>query len=161
MDVFVGGRAPAPLRATISLRPPADGQPAENARWTLRASSEGLDPAVFTGQSGGTLMRFSARGDGVGGSANLRGEWQQGDNRVVVQPSQLQLREQTLHAQPLVIDALDGRITSTAAALSSRRWRSSSSRRMRVACGGAMRKAPRRSPVAAISAWPGPARPGR
>ena len=111
MDVFVGGRAPAPLRATISLRPPADGQPAENARWTLRASSEGLDPAVFTGQSGGTLMRFSARGDGVGGSANLRGEWQQGDNRVVVQPSQLQLREQTLHAQPLVIDALDGRIT--------------------------------------------------
>ena len=111
MDVFVGGRAPAPLRATLTLRPPGDGASEDNARWTLRATSEGLDPAVFSGEGGGELMRFSANGDGVGGNANLRGEWQQGDNRIVLQPSRLRLEEQTLHAQPLVVDALGGRIT--------------------------------------------------
>lgn len=111
MDVFVGGRAPAPLRATLTLRPPTRGTREDNARWTLRAESEGLDPAVFTGERGGEPMAFDVNGDGVGGSGNLRGEWRQGDNRVVVQPSKLRLEDQTVHAQPLVVDVLGGRVT--------------------------------------------------
>lgn len=116
MDVFIGGRAPAPLRATLTLRAPGDSKDAQdNARWSLRARSEGLDPAVFTGergdQSADQLMAFDASADGVGGSANLQGNWRQGENRVVIQPSRLRLEDKTLHAQPLVVDALGGRVT--------------------------------------------------
>ena len=111
MDVFIGGRAPAPLRATLTLRPPTRGSSEDNARWSLRAHSEGLDPAVFTGERGGEPMAFDFDGDGVGGRGTLRGDWRQGDNRVVVQPSKLRLEAQTLHAQPLVVDVLGGRVT--------------------------------------------------
>ena len=113
MDVFIGGRAPAPLRATLTLRAPGDSRDAQdNARWSLRAKSEGLDPAVFTGErTDAELMTFDAEGDGVGGSANLQGRWAQGENVVVIQPSKLRLQDQTLHAQPLVVDVLGGRVT--------------------------------------------------
>ena len=113
MDVFVGGRAPAPLRATLTLRASGDSDDEQdNARWNLNARSEGLDPAVFTGERvDAELMTFDAAGDGVGGSANLRGTWQQGVNRIVIQPSKLRLQDKTLHAQPLIVDVMDGRVT--------------------------------------------------
>jgi len=113
MDVFIGGRAPAPLRAALTLRAPGDGDAEQdNARWSLNARSEGLDPAVFTGErTDAELMVFDAKADGVGGSANLRGTWTQGENRVVIQPSKLRLEDKTLHARPLVVDVLDGRVT--------------------------------------------------
>ena len=113
MDVFVGGRAPAPLRATLTLRAPDDSEDAQdNVRWSLVAKSEGLDPAVFTGErTDAELMTFDVVADGVGGSASLRGTWAQAANRVVIQPSKLRLEDKTLHAQPLVVDVLDGRVT--------------------------------------------------
>lgn len=112
MDVFVGGRAPMPLRAQLNLRA-VDMQHAKDgqASWTLQAKSEGIDPAVFTGQRGGVPMAFSVQGDGIGGAANLQGEWSQGETRIVLQPSKLRLQDRTLHAAPLVADVLDGRIT--------------------------------------------------
>ena len=112
MDVFIGGRAPAPLRAQLNLRAD-DMQRAQqgHARWTLQAKSDGLDPAVFSGQRGGVPMAFNLQGDGVGGAANLQGEWSQGAQRIVLQPSKLRLEDQTLYAAPLIADVLDGRIT--------------------------------------------------
>ena len=112
LDISIGGRTPAPLRATLRLRAPGDDEGAQdNARWTLRARSEGLDVASITGGSVGEPMTFEAVAEGMGGSANLRGSWQQGDSRIVIQPSKLQLQSQTLTAQPLVADVLGGRIT--------------------------------------------------
>ena len=112
LDVAAGGRAPAPLRATLTLRAPGTGEAEQDsARWRLDARSEGLDPAVFTGGAAGELMQLALRADGVGGSANLQGDWQQGENRIVIQPSRLQLQAQTLQLQPLVVDVLGGRVT--------------------------------------------------
>ena len=112
MDVLIGGRAPAPLRATLTLRAAGDSESEQdNARWSLRAHTEGLDLAAFTGERGSEPMQFEVTGDGVGGSANLRGNWQQGENRIVIQPSKLRLQDKTLHAQPLVVDVLEGRVT--------------------------------------------------
>ncbi|RMH93882.1 translocation/assembly module TamB [Lysobacter pythonis] len=112
MDVFIGGRAPAPLQGQLTLRAP-DMRAAESgqARWTLYLHSAGLNPAVFTGERGDAApMAFTLRGDGAGGRANVHGEWSQDGQRIVLRPSKLRLEAQTLHAAPLVVDALGGRL---------------------------------------------------
>lgn len=112
LDVSIGGRAPAPLRATLSLRAAdANDRAQDNARWTLQARSEGLDIASFTGGSSAEPMTFDVQAQGTGGNASLQGIWTQGENRIVVQPSKLQLKDQKLRAQPLVVDMLGGRVT--------------------------------------------------
>ena len=68
MQVAIGGRAPEPLRATLTL----SGR-REAPRWRLLARSEGFDPGLL---AGGTPMEqvpsFELDAHGNGGAARLR-----------------------------------------------------------------------------------------
>ena len=111
MDVAVGGRAPEPLRATLTLR----GK--DVPRWQLRADSTALDIGLLTGSdAASTPIEFELRGDGVAGNADLRGRFKQGDFSATLQPSKLSIADQVLRVHPLVVDALDGRVTATGSA---------------------------------------------
>lgn len=105
MDVGIAGGVPKPLRATLSLRG------SENPIWLLRANTKGLDPAVLAGdEASPSPIVFDLRANGVGGSANLQGRFEQGALRAQVQPSRLKLQDQVLAFEPLVLDIFDGRI---------------------------------------------------
>ena len=103
MDVALAGHAPDPLRAALSLR---------GEEWTLRASSDALDPALLTGGEPGQPLSFWLAADGRGGSADVQGRMARGDLRAVLQPSKLRLEDQVLELQPLVLDVAGGRITA-------------------------------------------------
>lgn len=106
MDVGIGGAVPKPLRASLSLRG------AETPRWSLRANTEGLDPAVLAGgEPSPAPMTFDLRASGTGGRARLQGRFAQGGLRATVQPSTLVLQDQVLAFEPLVLDVFDGRVT--------------------------------------------------
>ena len=105
MDVGIAGGVPKPLRATLRLRG------AENPVWSLRANTEGLDPAVLAGdEASATPMAFDLRADGTGGRAKLQGNFQQGELRARIQPSQVALEDKVLAFQPLVLDVFEGRL---------------------------------------------------
>ncbi|PJK10901.1 pathogenicity protein [Lysobacteraceae bacterium NML95-0200] len=111
MQVFIGGRTPAPLRATLNLR--ADSaRAAEQGKttWTLAAHSEGFDPAIFSSGRSDNLMQFKLDAKGEGGKADVQGEWSQGEQHIVLQPSTLRLENQTLHAEPLQLEVLGGQL---------------------------------------------------
>ncbi|PJK08946.1 pathogenicity protein [Lysobacteraceae bacterium NML08-0793] len=111
MQVFIGGRAPAPLRATLNLY--ADDLKAARqgkTTWTLAAHSEGFDPAIFSAGRSDSLMQFKLDASGEGGAASLQGEWSQGEQKIVLQPSKLRLENQTLHAEPLQLEVLGGQL---------------------------------------------------
>ncbi|MEO6155652.1 MAG: translocation/assembly module TamB, partial [Thermomonas sp.] len=111
MDVAIGGNAPAPLHATLTLR----GKDAPH--WQLRADSTALDMGLLTGSdAASTSIAFNLRGDGVVGDANLRGHFQQGDFSATLQPSKLSLDEQVLRVHPLVVDTFGGRISANGSA---------------------------------------------
>ncbi|MDI1252328.1 translocation/assembly module TamB domain-containing protein [Thermomonas sp.] len=115
MDVAIGGNAPEPLHATLTLR----GKDAP--RWQLRANSTALDIGLLTGSastfpSASAPIAFKLRGDGVAGDANLQGTFKQGNFSATLRPSKLSLGEQVLRVHPLVIDALDGRISANGSA---------------------------------------------
>ena len=104
MDVAIVGHAPDPLRVQLALR---------GERWTLRAQSDALDPALLSGSGEtGTPLAFSLSADGHGGAAEVHGELRQGDLHAVLQPSKLRLQDQVLELQPLVVDVFGGRITA-------------------------------------------------
>ncbi|HEV8694320.1 MAG TPA: translocation/assembly module TamB domain-containing protein, partial [Lysobacter sp.] len=106
MDVGVAGHAPAPVRATLTLR----GE--QNPNWHLRANSEALDLALLTeGKPGETPLAFRFEADGISGSMNLRGEFTQGDFSATVLPSKLRIENQILDAQPLALRVFDGTAT--------------------------------------------------
>ena len=106
LDIALAGHVPAPVRAHLALR--GAGQP----RWTLRAASDALDPALLAGSGEpGTPLAFDLRGNGTGGEARLQGELRQGALVATLQPSRLRLEEQVLEFKPLVVDVLDGRVT--------------------------------------------------
>ena len=112
MDVAVGGRAPAPLRATLTLRGDEDAP-----RWLLHANSEALDLGLLTGSGEtSTPLAFNLTADGIGGNANLRGTVTQGDFAATLQPSKLALDDKVLRLQPLVLDVFDGRVTTNGTA---------------------------------------------
>ena len=111
MDVAIGGNAPAPLHATLTLR----GK--DMPRWQLRADSTALDIGMLTGSDAtSTPLAFALQGDGVAGAANLRGHIKQGEFSAILQPSKIRLEDQVLHLQPLVIDTFDGHITANGSA---------------------------------------------
>ena len=105
MDVALAGRLPGATRATLTLR----GDKAA-PRWVLRGNGEALDLGLLSGEAGGTPLAFRLEADGVGGSADLRGEVRQGDFVATVQPSKLRLQDQRLQLEPLVVDMLGGRV---------------------------------------------------
>lgn len=106
MDVAIGGNAPAPLHATLTLR----GE--NNPRWQLRADSNAFDIGLLTGSDeASTPIAFDLRGDGIAGDANLQGNIKQGEFSAILQPSKISLADQVLQLHPLVIDTFDGRIT--------------------------------------------------
>ncbi|QIL19504.1 translocation/assembly module TamB domain-containing protein [Thermomonas sp. HDW16] len=112
MDVAIGGRAPAPLHATLTLRGNQD-----VPRWLLRADSEALDIGLLTGSGEATTpLSFNLSADGTGGSANLRGNVKQGGFIANLQPSKLSLDDKVLRLQPLVVDVFDGRVTANGTA---------------------------------------------
>lgn len=105
MDVGIGGAVPKPLRASLVLR----GK--DNPTWSLRANTQGLDPALLAGDAPSpTPIAFDLRADGRGGDATLQGRFEQGQLRARVQPSRLRLQDQVLAFEPLTVDIFDGRI---------------------------------------------------
>lgn len=106
LDVGLAGAAPAPVRATLSLR----GR--DVPRWQLRAQTSGLDPGVFTGVPDPEAPAWVAnlRADGVGGRARLSGEATRGDTRIAIRPSTVLIEEQVLAFAPLDLDVLGGRV---------------------------------------------------
>ena len=106
MDVAVSGNAPAPLRASVTLRGKDD------PRWSARAKSDALDLALLLGEAdSGTPLVFELQADGVGGRARLQGRVAQGELEAVIRPSRITLENQVLDVAPLVVDTFDGRIT--------------------------------------------------
>lgn len=111
MDIALAGRAPAPLRATLTLRAPAG---EDSARWQLDATTQGFDPAVFAAAATPAAHPWiaSLNATGTGGTADLRGRVRQGDFVAVVQPSRVRLADQVLDVQRLVVDTFGGRVTA-------------------------------------------------
>lgn len=95
MRLDLAGSAPEPLSLSLQLR-----ESAQLPVWTLTTQSGGFDPAIF-GAAAGDPWRWQLDGTGRGGDAQLKGELQQGDWRVGVEPSKLLLAEQQLHLKPL------------------------------------------------------------
>jgi translocation and assembly module TamB len=116
MDVAIGGHAPAPLHATLTLRGKALlGKGV--ARWQLRADSTALDIGLLTGSAGTSIpVTFDLRGEGVAGDGNLSGSFKQGNYSAVLQSSKISLADQVLRVHPLVVDAMDGTITANGSA---------------------------------------------
>jgi translocation and assembly module TamB len=105
MDVAIAGAAPAPLQLRLVLRGRA------LPRWSMRARSTALDPALLAGATPSTPLAIDLRADGHGGNATLRGHLARGALDVAIQPSQVRLDNQVLRVQPLVLDVLQGRVT--------------------------------------------------
>ncbi|MDQ3160139.1 MAG: translocation/assembly module TamB domain-containing protein, partial [Pseudomonadota bacterium] len=111
MDVAIGGNAPAPLHATLTLRGNA------SPRWQLRADSTALDVGLLSGSDAAPApIAFDLRADGKAGDATLRGKFAQGDFRTTLQPSKLSLEDQVLRVHQLEFDTLGGRITANGSA---------------------------------------------
>ena len=112
MDVAIGGRVPAPLRATLTLRGNSD-----SPRWNLRANTDALDVGLLTGNGEpSTPLAFNVIASGSGGSANLRGTLQQGELKATLQPSKLSLNDKVLQLHPLVLDVFEGRLIANGSA---------------------------------------------
>lgn len=111
MDIGVAGRAPAPVRATLTLR--GKGQP----RWNLHAQSDALDLALLTeGKPSDAPLALRFDAEGVGGRTKLKGRFLYGDPKqggisVDVLPSQLRIENQILEASPLALRVFDGNAT--------------------------------------------------
>ena len=106
MDVAVAGRAPAPVRATLTLR----GK--ESPHWNLHANSDALDFSLLTqGKPSDTPLALRFDVEGIGGEMKLQGEVTQGDFRATVLPSQLRIEHQVLDAKPLALRVFDGTAT--------------------------------------------------
>ncbi|KAF1695325.1 pathogenicity protein [Pseudoxanthomonas koreensis] len=106
MEVGIGGRAPEPLRATLTL-----GGDKDAPAWRLDARSEGLDPALLAGgEPSQTPFRFDLRAQGTGGAAELSGQLGHGDVQVTLAPSRVQLEEQVLTVAPLALELYGGTV---------------------------------------------------
>ncbi|KAF1686912.1 pathogenicity protein [Pseudoxanthomonas broegbernensis] len=106
MEVGIGGRAPEPLRATLSL-----GGDQDAPRWRLQARSDGLDPALLLGgEPMPEPLAFHLQAQGEGGAAQLQGGVRHGGQDIVVAPSQLRLENQVLEVLPLVLELYEGRV---------------------------------------------------
>ena len=111
MDVAVAGRLPAPAQATLTLRGDKDAP-----RWQLRANSDALDIGLLTTGKASEPMTLDVDASGIGGNADLRGSFKQGDFIATIKPSKVSLVERKLQLQPLVVDLFGGRVTANGVA---------------------------------------------
>ncbi|MGN7917224.1 translocation/assembly module TamB domain-containing protein [Lysobacter antibioticus] len=108
MDVAIAGAAPGPVRASLTLRGKDD------PRWQLRARADALDVGLLLSpeaKPSDTPMALRFEAGGVGGNADLNGEFRQGDLAVTVLPSKISLKDQVLDVQPLALQLFDGTAT--------------------------------------------------
>lgn len=108
MNVAIAGHVPAPLHASLVLHGKDD------PRWNVVVDAEGLDLGLVTAadkRDDDQLLFGSFSADGVGGNANLRGEFRQGDLVATVLPSKVRLENQVLDVQPLALRVFDGAVT--------------------------------------------------
>lgn len=107
LHVALAGNAPAPLGAVLTL------QGKDTPRWHLNAHTTALEIGLLTDPQAAptqTPLAFDLRIDGVGGKMQAQGKLAQGDFAATLQPSNLQIENQVLRAQPLVVDTFGGRI---------------------------------------------------
>ncbi len=108
MEVALAGYAPTPLHAQLVF----DGR--NDPVWKASARSESLDlgqlvPAQFMAQAPAPLaLDFSARGKG--GKAQLQGRVRQGEQELVLAPSNISVDNQVLTVAPLVVEAFGGNV---------------------------------------------------
>lgn len=108
MEVALAGYAPKPLHASLIL----DGR--NDPVWNVAARSEQLDlgqlvPAQFLAEAPAPLaLDFTARGRG--GKAQLQGRVRQGENELVLAPSNVAIENQVLTVSPLVAEAFGGTV---------------------------------------------------
>ncbi len=104
MKVGIGGRAPQPLRATLTL-----GGNEEAPTWHLLARSEGLDPALLTtGEPSPNPVEFDVQASGTGGAADISGRVAFAGQQVTIAPSHVELHEQVLEVAPLALELYGG-----------------------------------------------------
>ena len=107
MEVAVAGRAPKPLRALLTF----DGR--TDPTWTASVRTEELDVRLLgPAMAASTLQPVTVdlRANGKGGSADLQGRAQLGQDVVELAPSKVTLEEQVLNVQPLVVKAFGGEV---------------------------------------------------
>nr|WP_269670583.1 translocation/assembly module TamB domain-containing protein [Stenotrophomonas sp. SY1] len=108
MEVALAGYVPKPLHARLVF----DGR--NDPVWSASARSEELDlgqlvPAQFMAEAPAALaLDFNARGRG--GKAQLQGRVRQGDQELVLAPSNIILDNQVLTVAPLVVEAFGGTV---------------------------------------------------
>lgn len=108
MNIAVSGNAPGPLRARINV------QGKENPVWRVDANADALDIGLLTDPNASPAanpIRVNVAMHGVGGEANLQGDFRQGDITATVQPSRLRIEDQVLQVHELIVDTFDGRVT--------------------------------------------------
>ena len=113
MEVALAGRAPEPLRALLVF----DGR--TDPTWTASVRTEALDVRLLgPAMAASTLppVTVDLRANGKGGSADLQGRAQLGEDVVELSPSKVRLEDQVLNVQPLVVKAFGGqaRLSGTA-----------------------------------------------
>lgn len=106
MDVGIGGRVPGALRATATLRGESP------VRWHLDVDADAIDPSLLAGSDvpAESPLQVELRIAGVDGEAQLQGEVVQGELSARVLPSKVRLRDNVLDVDPLVVEALEGRV---------------------------------------------------
>ncbi len=108
MEVALAGYAPKPLHASLIL----DGR--NDPVWNLAARSEELDigqlvPAQFMAEAPAPLaLNLTARGRG--GQAQLQGRMRQGEQELVLAPSNVAIDKQVLTVAPLVAEVFGGSV---------------------------------------------------
>ncbi len=102
MNIALAGHAPAPVRATLSLR----GE--ENPTWHFSGRSELLDPATLAITEDSLPLAFDLKADGARGRATLQGALTQGATTVVIDPSQVAITGKVLTVEPLIVRAFEG-----------------------------------------------------
>ncbi|MBD7954570.1 translocation/assembly module TamB [Stenotrophomonas sp. Sa5BUN4] len=107
MEVAVAGRAPEPLRAMLVF----DGR--TDPTWKASARTDALDVRLLTpALSASTLepLTLDFTASGKGGSADLQGTAQLGEQKIELAPSKVQLEDQVLKVSPLVVKAFGGQV---------------------------------------------------
>ncbi|KIP87788.1 pathogenicity protein [Stenotrophomonas maltophilia] len=107
MEVAVAGRAPEPLRAMLVF----DGR--TDPTWKASARTDALDVRLLTpALSASTLepLTLDFTASGKGGSADLQGTAQLGEQKIELAPSRVQLEDQVLNVSPLVVKVFGGQV---------------------------------------------------